>query len=133
MGIGFEKRAESAKGSLRLNDKTDDLTEAKVSRKLESWSPVWIIPIVAVLIGAGSLSATFADGTGNHLITYNAEGSKPVKPKSKSRSVDVGVVESVMLDQSYMPRDHQGPPERRDERRSARKIPFLGGETDGRP
>ncbi|EPE1461788.1 TPA: intermembrane transport protein PqiB [Morganella morganii] len=84
-----------------MNDKTDDLTEAKVS-KLKSWSPVWIIPIVTVLIGAWILISHFrGQGPEITLITYNAEGVEAGKTKIKSRSVDVGVVESVMLDQSY--------------------------------
>ncbi|TOM57385.1 hypothetical protein CGH73_27035, partial [Vibrio parahaemolyticus] len=35
------------------------------------------------------------------LITYNAEGIEAGKTKIKSRSVDIGVVESVTLDDNF--------------------------------
>lgn len=74
---------------------------AKVS-KLKSWSPVWVIPIVTVLIGAWVLFYHFSNqGPEVTLITYNAEGIEAGKTKIKSRSVDIGVVESVTLDDNF--------------------------------
>ncbi|MEY0597268.1 intermembrane transport protein PqiB [Providencia alcalifaciens] len=74
---------------------------AKVS-KLKSWSPVWVIPIVTVLIGAWVLFYHFSNqGPEVMLITYNAEGIEAGKTKIKSRSVDIGVVESVTLDDNF--------------------------------
>ncbi|KLN97416.1 intermembrane transport protein PqiB [Moellerella wisconsensis] len=76
-------------------------TEAKVS-KLKSWSPVWIIPIVTILIGAWILFYHFShQGPEVTLITYNAEGIEAGKTKIKSRSVDIGMVESVTLDDNF--------------------------------
>nr|WP_272660401.1 intermembrane transport protein PqiB [Providencia sp. PROV112] len=70
--------------------------------KLKSWSPVWVIPIVTVLLGAWVLFYHFSNqGPEVTLITYNAEGIEAGKTKIKSRSVDIGVVESVTLDDNF--------------------------------
>ncbi|CAM3677837.1 intermembrane transport protein PqiB [Xenorhabdus thuongxuanensis] len=83
-----------------MTDKEEDLTQARI-RKLKSWSPVWIIPIITVLIGAWILFYHFShQGPDVILITSNAEGIEAGKTKIKSRSVDVGVVESVSLSEN---------------------------------
>ncbi|KHN56569.1 paraquat-inducible protein B [Pectobacterium fontis] len=65
---------------------------------IKRWSPVWIVPIVTVLIGAWILFYHFShQGPQITLITSNAEGIEAGKTAIKSRSVDVGVVESVVL------------------------------------
>ncbi|KQN56802.1 intermembrane transport protein PqiB [Erwinia sp. E602] len=70
---------------------------AKVDQ-IKRWSPVWIIPIVTVLIGAWILFYHFShQGPLVTLITTNAEGIEGGKTTIKSRSVDVGVVESAVL------------------------------------
>ncbi|WP_058913129.1 intermembrane transport protein PqiB [Entomohabitans teleogrylli] len=71
--------------------------EAKV-RKVKNWSPVWIFPIVTALIGAWILFYHYShQGPEVTLITTNAEGIEGGKTAIKSRSVDVGVVESAVL------------------------------------
>ncbi|MTD26580.1 intermembrane transport protein PqiB [Erwinia sorbitola] len=66
--------------------------------KIKRWSPVWIIPIVTVLIGAWILFYHFShQGPMVTLITTNAEGIEGGKTMIKSRSVNVGVVESAVL------------------------------------
>ncbi len=70
--------------------------EAKI-QKVKNWSPVWIFPIVTALIGARVLLSLQPSGTGSDLITANAEGIEGGKTTIKSRSVDVGVVESATL------------------------------------
>lgn len=66
--------------------------------KIRRWSPVWIIPIVTVLIGAWILFYHFStQGPMVTLITTNAEGIVGGKTAIKSRSVDIGIVESVDL------------------------------------
>lgn len=71
--------------------------EAKV-RKVKNWSPVWIFPIVTALIGAWVLFYHYShQGPVVTLITTNAEGIEGGKTTIKSRSVDVGVVESATL------------------------------------
>ncbi|WCG81538.1 intermembrane transport protein PqiB [Pectobacterium sp. A5351] len=65
---------------------------------IKRWSPVWIVPIVTVLIGAWILFYHFShQGPQITLVTSNAEGIEAGKTAIKSRSVDVGVVESVVL------------------------------------
>ena len=71
--------------------------EAKV-HKLKSWSPVWIFPIVTALIGAWILFYHYShQGPQVVLITTNAEGIEGGKTSIKSRSVDVGIVETAVL------------------------------------
>lgn len=71
--------------------------EAKV-QKVKNWSPVWIFPIVTALIGAWILFYHYShQGPEVTLITTNAEGIVGGKTTIKSRSVDVGVVESTTL------------------------------------
>jgi len=66
--------------------------------KIKRWSPVWIIPIVTVFIGAWILFYHFShQGPVVTLITTNAEGIEGGKTLIKSRSVNVGVVESAVL------------------------------------
>lgn len=71
--------------------------EAQV-QKVKNWSPVWIFPIVTALIGAWILFYHYShQGPVVTLITSNAEGIEGGKTTIKSRSVDVGVVESATL------------------------------------
>ncbi|WES70062.1 intermembrane transport protein PqiB [Superficieibacter sp. HKU1] len=71
--------------------------EAQV-KKVKNWSPVWIFPIVTALIGAWILFYHYShQGPMVTLITTNAEGIEGGKTTIKSRSVNVGVVESATL------------------------------------
>lgn len=73
--------------------------QAKV-RKITQWSPIWIVPVVAVLIGGWMLYHTYKNqGATLTLLASNAEGLVPGKTAIKSRSVDVGKVVSVELSQ----------------------------------
>ncbi|WP_318581135.1 intermembrane transport protein PqiB [Providencia stuartii] len=84
-----------------MSEQETPQANAKIS-KLKSWSPVWVIPIVTVLIGAWILFYHFShQGPEVTLITYNAEGIEAGKTKIKSRSVDIGIVESVTLDDNF--------------------------------
>ncbi|GAA0489671.1 MULTISPECIES: intermembrane transport protein PqiB [Tatumella] len=65
---------------------------------IKRWSPVWIVPIVTILIGAWILFYHFShQGPEVTLITSNAEGIVPGKTTIKSRSVDIGLVQSAEL------------------------------------
>lgn len=76
--------------------------EANV-QKVKNWSPVWIFPIVTALIGAWILFYHYShQGPEVTLITTNAEGIEGGKTRIKSRSVDVGVVESTTLTDDLM-------------------------------
>ena len=73
--------------------------QAKV-RKITQWSPIWIVPVVAVLIGGWMLYHTYKNqGATLTLLSSTAEGLVPGKTAIKSRSVDVGKVVSVELSQ----------------------------------
>lgn len=70
---------------------------AKVDR-IKHWSPVWIVPIVTLFIGGWILFYHFShQGPEVTLITENAEGIEAGKTAIKSRSVNVGVIESAVL------------------------------------
>jgi len=78
---------------------TEQTVKARV-RKITQWSPIWIVPVVAVLIGAWMLVYTYKNqGPTLTLLASNAEGIIPGKTAIKSRSVDVGKVFSVELSQ----------------------------------
>jgi len=71
--------------------------DAKVDQ-IKRWSPVWIVPIVTLLIGGWILFYHFShQGPEVTLITESAEGIEAGKTTIKSRSVNVGVVESAVL------------------------------------
>lgn len=66
--------------------------------KLWRWSPVWIVPLLTVLMGAGILLYYYStQGPEVTLLIENAEGIQAGKTLIKSRSIDVGSVESVIL------------------------------------
>lgn len=70
---------------------------AEVSRR-RGVSRIWIVPIVAVLLGAWMVAYTWATEGPTIEITFStAEGIESGKTKVKARSVEVGVVESVEL------------------------------------
>lgn len=67
-------------------------------QKIKRWSPVWIVPIVTALIGVWIIFYHFShQGPEVTLTATNAEGLEAGKTAIKSRSVDVGVVDSVTL------------------------------------
>ncbi|QTF08125.1 intermembrane transport protein PqiB [Brenneria izadpanahii] len=83
--------------SLPLTKDKDKYAVADVET-IKRWSPVWIVPIVTVLIGAWILFYHFSHlGPQVTLVTSSAEGIEAGKTTIKSRSVDVGIVESVEL------------------------------------
>ena len=88
-----------------MTDKTvgqipeDDIPEAVVKPR-SGLSIVWIIPIVAALIGAWVAYKSFSEIGPTIVITFeNAEGLVAGKTKIKYKDVDVGLVESIDLDE----------------------------------
>ncbi|MDJ0846946.1 MAG: intermembrane transport protein PqiB [Myxococcota bacterium] len=75
------------------------MAEAKVSApKRRRLSPVWVVPIVAVLLGAWMVFYTWqTEGPSITLVFATAEGIEAGKTKVKARSVEMGVVETVEL------------------------------------
>ncbi|WP_423185664.1 intermembrane transport protein PqiB [Alishewanella sp. d11] len=73
------------------------LPQAKI-KHIRQWSPIWIVPIAALLIGAWMLFNHFQQqGEMLLLIAEDAEGIIAGKTQIKNRSVDVGQVVSVEL------------------------------------
>ncbi|RKS86927.1 paraquat-inducible protein B [Orbus hercynius] len=65
-------------------------------------SAIWIIPIITLMIGGWMVYSHFADqGQSITILTANANGIVAGKTVIKSRSVDVGIVESVTLSSDY--------------------------------
>lgn len=78
---------------------TQSPLQAKV-RKISQWSPIWIVPVAAVLIGSWMLFHSLKNqGAVVTLLASNAEGLVAGKTQIKSRSVDIGKVISVELSQ----------------------------------
>ncbi len=72
-------------------------TLAKV-RKQASVSPIWIVPIVALLIGCWLIYDNYTKaGKQITLSMSNAEGIEAGKTKIKVHSVDIGLIEQVKL------------------------------------
>ncbi len=75
-------------------------TQGRVAavKKIRQLSPIWIVPVMAVAIGIWMLYYTQKNqGPVITLVTLNAEGIVAGKTQIKSRSVDIGRVESVQL------------------------------------
>lgn len=82
-----------------MPDKSEptDLPQARVAAKRSGGVPlVWIVPIVALLIGAWLAWKTISEAGPVIAITFKtAEGIEAGKTKIKYKSVDVGLVESM--------------------------------------
>ncbi|MAX53656.1 MULTISPECIES: intermembrane transport protein PqiB [unclassified Methylophaga] len=78
-------------------DTTEELDNARAT-KASSWSPIWILPIVAVLIGAWLVVDDYlSTGPLINLTMNDAEGIAANKTLIKTRNVEIGHVESVTL------------------------------------
>tara|TARA_R110002126_G_scaffold33382_18_gene104495 strand:+ start:274 stop:1947 length:1674 start_codon:yes stop_codon:yes gene_type:complete len=67
-------------------------------RVIKQWSPIWVVPVAAVLIGLWMLFSHFQQqGDLLLLLAEDAEGIVAGKTQIKNRSVDVGQVVSVEL------------------------------------
>ena len=76
---------------------TETQNTAKV-KPIRQWSPIWVVPIAAVLIGLWMLyNHQQQQGAMLLLIAEDAEGIVAGKTQIKNRSVDVGQVVSVEL------------------------------------
>lgn len=72
-----------------------------IIKKKRDFSYVWIVPIVALLIGSGLIYKAFTDkGPVIEIHFKNAEGLEAKKTKVKYKNVDVGVVKSIRLNDS---------------------------------
>lgn len=70
--------------------------------KINRISAIWIVPIITLLIGVWMVYSHFVDqGRTVTLIANDASGIVAGKTVIKSRSVDVGIVEAVTLNDDY--------------------------------
>jgi len=78
-----------------------DVAEAVVEKRSRP-SAVWMIPVVAVLIGAFLVYRTFADQGPKITISFKtASGLEAGKTKIKYKDVEVGLVESIRLTDDF--------------------------------
>jgi len=76
--------------------------ERAVKRKQTRLSPIWIVPLLAVLIGLWMLFDQYASrGPVITLLMENAEGIEAGKTPVKSRNVQVGQVDAVRLSADF--------------------------------
>ena len=74
------------------------LPSRAVIRRLRHVSPIWLVPIVAALIGLWLVYATLTNqGPLITLTLANAEGIVAGKTMIKARSVEVGTIQTVRL------------------------------------
>ncbi|WNO61935.1 intermembrane transport protein PqiB [Rheinheimera sp. MMS21-TC3] len=77
---------------------TDSQAATAKVRRIKQWSPIWVVPLAAILVGCWMLYNNFQQqGALLTLIAADAEGIIANKTQIKSRSVDVGQVVSVEL------------------------------------
>jgi paraquat-inducible protein B len=77
---------------------TDSQTTTATVRRIKQWSPIWVVPLAAILVGCWMLYNHYQQqGALLTLIAADAESIIANKTQIKSRSVDVGQVVSVEL------------------------------------
>ena len=78
------------------------MAEARATvRQRRRISRIWLVPLVAVALGAWMVVYTWqTEGPEIEIVFSTAEGIEAGKTKVKARSVEVGVVERVVLGQS---------------------------------
>ncbi|MGO3057518.1 intermembrane transport protein PqiB [Halomonas sp. AOP43-A1-21] len=79
------------------NEQEPDLNKAKSSRQTRL-SPIWIVPIVAIIIGLWLVYDNYTSrGTLITLTMNNAEGIEAGNTLIRSRNVEIGLVQNVQL------------------------------------
>lgn len=78
------------------------MTEAIIEERKRGISAVWVVPVLALLIGLWMVVANYLNEGPEVTITFaTAEGLKPGETRVKRLSVDLGVVRSVTLNDDY--------------------------------
>ena len=68
--------------------------------KANRWLPslVWLIPLLAALIGVGLVIKTFVDQGPSVTVSFRSgDGLEPGKTKVKFKDVDIGIVRSISI------------------------------------
>jgi paraquat-inducible protein B len=91
--------SEPDNGGPRTEPLDDGIPSARVApRRLRTLPWFWIIPIIAILVGAGlALNALYDQGPTIHIQFANAEGLEAGKTKVRYKSVEIGMVKSIHL------------------------------------
>ncbi|SIN96032.1 PqiB family protein [Halodesulfovibrio marinisediminis] len=80
---------------------SEKLPQASVCKK-KSFSLIWIVPLVALLIGLGLVYTAMTEKGPTVIITFaSAEGLEAGKTKVKYKDVEIGKVESVELAEDF--------------------------------
>ncbi|MBZ5488213.1 intermembrane transport protein PqiB [Halomonas aquamarina] len=80
-----------------VSEQDPDLNKARPSRQTRL-SPIWIVPIVAIIIGLWLVYDNYTSrGTTITLTMNNAEGIEAGNTLIRSRNVEIGLVQSVQL------------------------------------
>jgi paraquat-inducible protein B len=86
----------------RIPEPDDVPTAVPVKGGPRLLQPIWIVPIVALLIGGWIAFKSFLEQGPTITIQFaNAEGIEPGKTKIKHKAVDVGTVKSVQLSADF--------------------------------
>ncbi len=76
----------------------DDFPKAVTEQKKKGWSLVWLVPVIAILVGAGLVARTaMQKGPEVEVMFKTADGIEPGKTKVRYKNVEIGTVERVEL------------------------------------
>lgn len=76
----------------------DEIPTAVVERRKTRWSLVWLVPLIALLMGVGLVVRTAMQRGPDIEVTFRtADGIEPGKTKVRYKNVEIGAVERVEL------------------------------------
>jgi len=76
----------------------DDIPDAVAEPKKGRWSLVWLVPLIAILVGVGLVVRTVLERGPEIVVSFKtADGIEPGKTKVRYKNVEIGVVERVEL------------------------------------
>lgn len=76
----------------------DEIPTAVVERRKSRWSLVWLVPLIALLMGVGLVVRTAMQRGPDIEVTFRtADGIEPGKTKVRYKNVEIGTVERVEL------------------------------------
>ena len=109
----------------------DQIPEVEVASR-GGFSIVWIIPVVAALIGGWLAYKTLSEMGPTITITFNeGEGLEAGKTKIKYKSVEVGTVETVVISEDLSQVVVTATMHKETETPFDEQYPFLGRSTSG--
>ena len=110
------------------NAAAEAIPHAAVSRRKRRFSLVWVVPIVAALIG-GWLVVKALSEKGPEITIYfkSAESLEAGKTKVKYKDVDIGLVTDIAFDKDFSRVRREGPDGQGGRAPGVDEHPFLGG------